>query len=223
MSKLYTAQEIYRIVDAMITLYPQDRSELNFTNSFELLCAVVLSAQTTDKAVNKVTPDLFNAYPKAKAMSEASEESISAYIKTIGLYKNKAKYLKQLSSQLISKFNGEVPQTREELTSLSGVGRKTANVVLANAFDIPAFAVDTHVERICKRFQFVEKDASVLDVEKKMTKVLPPSLWRQSHHSILLFGRYQCVARKHEHQVCIERLKQVMEEAELLERLPKEC
>lgn len=206
-----TKTKIMQIVRAMIKLYPQDRSELNFTNSFELLCAVVLSAQTTDKAVNKVTPALFQAFPTAKAMSEAELSSISELIKTIGLYKNKAKYLKKLSSELLLNFAGEVPKTREELVTLSGVGRKTANVVLANAFNIPAFAVDTHVERVCKRFNFVNEKASVLEVEQKMTAVLPPELWRQAHHSILLFGRYQCVARKHDHSVCLERIQAVLE------------
>lgn len=209
--KLCTKTKIMQIVQAMIQLYPQDRSELNFTNSFELLCAVVLSAQTTDKAVNKVTPVLFQAFPTAKAMSEAEVSDISELIKTIGLYKNKAKYLKKLSSELLLQFAGEVPQTREELVTLSGVGRKTANVVLANAFNIPAFAVDTHVERVCKRFNFVKETASVLEVEKKMTQILPPELWRQAHHSILLFGRYQCIARKHDHAVCLERIQSVLE------------
>lgn len=209
--KLCSKTKIMQIVQAMIKLYPQERSELNFTNSFELLCAVVLSAQTTDKAVNKVTPALFQAFPNPKAMSEANLDNIAELIKTIGLYKNKAKYLQSLSLELLTHFAGKVPKTREELVTLSGVGRKTANVVLANAFNIPAFAVDTHVERVCKRFNFVNEDASVLEVERKMTAILPSELWRQAHHSILLFGRYQCIARKHEHSICLERIQAVLE------------
>lgn len=209
-NKLCSKQQIRQIVNAMHSLYPEDRTELNFTNSFELLLAVVLSAQTTDKAVNKVTPALFQAFPSPEALSQADVTAISEFIKTIGLYKNKAKYLKELARQLVADFNSEVPQTREELVKLSGVGRKTANVVLANAFDIPAFAVDTHVERVCKRFHFVKETASVLEVEEKMTAVLPAEEWRQAHHAILLFGRYQCIARQHDHAVCLARIKSVI-------------
>lgn len=207
---LLTAEEVRDLVKAMIKLYPQDRSELNYSNDFELLCAVVLSAQTTDVAVNKVTPALFEAFPDPVAMAEADPEEISTLIQTIGLYKNKSKFLKKLSQQLLDDFGGQVPQTREELVSLAGVGRKTANVVLANAFDIPAFAVDTHVERICKKFKFVKPEASVLEVEKQMMAYLPEKSWRQSHHSILLFGRYQCTARKHDHDLCLKRLAEAM-------------
>lgn len=210
-NSLCTSTQIQQLVKAMHKLYPQDRTELNYTNSFELLCAVVLSAQTTDKAVNKVTPQLFKQFPTVTAMSQAKLEDIQSIIKTIGLYKNKAKYLQQLALELLQNFAGEVPHTREELITLSGVGRKTANVVLANAFDIPAFAVDTHVERVCKRFNFVENDATVLQVEQKMTAVLPSSIWREAHHAILLFGRYQCIARSHDHKICEMRLQTASE------------
>lgn len=207
---LLTAEEIRGLVKAMIKLYPQDRSELNYNNDFELLCAVVLSAQTTDVAVNKVTPALFDAFPDPVSMADADPEEIAKLIQTIGLYKNKSRFLQKLSRQLLDDFGGRVPQTREELVSLAGVGRKTANVVLANAFDIPAFAVDTHVERVCKKFRFVNPEASVLEVEKQMTAYLPEKSWRQSHHSILLFGRYQCTARRHDHGLCLKRLSQVI-------------
>ena len=211
-NKILTANEVQRIVSAMIKLYPQIESELNFNNNFELVCAVVLSAQTTDVAVNKVTPELFSKYPDAESMATAELEDISKLISSIGLYKNKAKYLKSLSQDLLDKYNSEVPATREELESLAGVGRKTANVVLSNGFDIPAFAVDTHVNRVCKKFNLVPEEASVLEVEEVMCSKLPASIWRQAHHSILLFGRYQCVARKHDHDKCIERIEEVLGE-----------
>ena len=211
-NKILTANEVQRIVSAMIKLYPQIESELNFNNNFELVCAVVLSAQTTDVAVNKVTPELFSKYPDAESMAAAELEDISRLISSIGLYKNKAKYLKSLSQDLLDKYNSEVPATREELESLAGVGRKTANVVLSNGFDIPAFAVDTHVNRVCKKFNLVPEEASVLEVEEVMCSKLPASIWRQAHHSILLFGRYQCVARKHDHDKCIERIEEVLGE-----------
>ncbi|AVM42017.1 endonuclease III [Fastidiosipila sanguinis] len=211
-NKILAANEVQHIVSAMIKLYPQIESELNFNNNFELVCAVVLSAQTTDVAVNKVTPELFSKYPDAESMAAAELEDISRLISSIGLYKNKAKYLKSLSQDLLDKYNSEVPATREELESLAGVGRKTANVVLSNGFDIPAFAVDTHVNRVCKKFNFVPEEASVLEVEEVMCSKLPASIWRRAHHSILLFGRYQCVARKHDHDKCIERIEEVLGE-----------
>ncbi len=214
MSKLETilsAEKVQRIVGAMVKLYPQLESELNFNNNFELVCAVVLSAQTTDVAVNKVTPELFSKYPDAKSMAAANVEDISRIISSIGLYKNKAKYLKSLAQDLLDKFKAKVPATRAELMSLAGVGRKTANVVLSNGFDIPAFAVDTHVNRVCKKFKFVPEDASILEVEEIMCSKLPDSIWRQAHHSILLFGRYQCVARKHDHDICKVRLAEILE------------
>lgn len=213
-NKILNSEEVQRIVAAMVELYPQIESELNFNNNFELVCAVVLSAQTTDVAVNKVTPELFSKYPDAESMAAADLNDISKIINTIGLYKNKAKYLKSLSQDLLDKYNSEIPATREDLISLAGVGRKTANVVLSNGFDIPAFAVDTHVNRVCKKFNFVPEDASVLEVEEIMCSKLPDSIWRQAHHSILLFGRYQCVARKHDHNKCIARIEEVLGEEE---------
>lgn len=209
---ILSAEEVQRIVGAMVELYPQSESELNFNNNFELVCAVVLSAQTTDVAVNKVTPELFSKYPDAKSMAAADIEDISRIISSIGLYKNKAKYLKSLSQDLLDKFNNKVPASREDLMSLAGVGRKTANVVLSNGFNIPAFAVDTHVNRVCKKFKFAPENASILEVEKIMCSKLPDSIWRQAHHSILLFGRYQCVARKHDHDICKARIAEVLGE-----------
>lgn len=210
--KLLNAEEVQIIVAAMAELYPSTQTELDYESDFQLLCATVLSAQATDVGVNKATPQLFSAYPTPELMMQASLEDIQDKIKTIGLYKNKSKFLKNLSRKLVEEFDGEVPQTREELMSLPGVGRKTANVVLANAFGIPAFAVDTHVERVSKRMNFVPESASVLQVEQVMMEKLPDSCWHQAHHSILLFGRYQCTARKHDHHICLERLQAVLPE-----------
>lgn len=208
---LLNADQVLQVVKAMYQCYPQSETELKHDNAFQLVCATVLSAQATDVGVNKATPALFAAYPTPEAMMAAPLEDIQEKIKTIGLYKNKAKFLKTLSGQLVEEFGGQVPQTREELMTLAGVGRKTANVVLTNAFDIPAFAVDTHVNRVSKRFLFVEADATIRQVEDVMTDKLPDEWWYQAHHSILLFGRYQCVARKHDHAQCLSRIDQALE------------
>ncbi len=209
--ELLNADQVFQLVKAMYKCYPQSETELQHDSPFQLLCATVLSAQATDAGVNKATPALFEAYPTPEKMMEASVEDIQEKIKTIGLYKNKSKFLKSLSTQLVENFDGQVPQSREELMTLSGVGRKTANVVLTNAFDIPAFAVDTHVHRLSKRYLFVPEDATVEQVEKIMTDILPAEWWYQAHHSILLFGRYQCKARAHDHQECLSRLNDALE------------
>ncbi|MCG6528534.1 endonuclease III, partial [Vibrio parahaemolyticus] len=138
-------------LEQMYQMFPDAHGELISKNPFELLIAVILSAQATDVSVNKVTPTLFAAYPTPEALAAAPVEEIIEKIRTIGLYRNKAKNIKACASQLIERFNGQVPRTREELVSLPGVGRKTANVVLGDAFGIPAIAVDTHVERVTKR------------------------------------------------------------------------
>lgn len=205
-NELLKQEEVQALVAAMIELYPQLETELNYNSHFQLLVAVVLSAQATDAGVNKVTPELFDLYPTPEAMSQAPLEDLERIIQPIGLSKNKSKYIKKLSEQLVEKFDGQVPADRKSLESLSGVGRKTGSVVLTNAFDIPAFAVDTHIERICKRYLMVDPEASVRQVEDQMCQHLPEDTWAQAHHSILLFGRYQCVARKHDHESCLERL-----------------
>ena len=146
-----------KVLEEIIALFPDAKPSLDFTNHFELLVAVMLSAQTTDAAVNKATPDLFAAFPTPQAMSVATESEIASHISRLGLYRNKAKFLKKCAQQLLEDFDGQVPQTREELESLAGVGRKTANVVMSVGFGIPAFAVDTHVERICKHHDIVKK------------------------------------------------------------------
>lgn len=215
---ILNSEEVLEILKALIKLYPQNQPELEFKNNYELLCAVVLSAQTTDKSVNKISPILFERYPRVEDMADADVNEIQEIIKSIGLSKNKSKYLKELSIELLENFNGKVPSTRKELMSLSGVGRKTANVVLANAFDIPTFAVDTHVKRICKKLKFVSGDLSVLQVEEEMMKKIPDKYWKQAHHSILLFGRYQCVAKNHDHSICLLRIKDKLQKNEIAQK-----
>lgn len=155
-----------RVLNYLEELFPDAYCELNHDSDFQLLVAVMLSAQTTDKKVNELTKDLFKKYPDVKTMSQASLIQLQEDIKTIGLYRNKAKNLLTMSKMLIEKYDGKVPSVQKELESLPGVGRKTANVVRSVAFDIPAFAVDTHVERISKRLGFAKKDDNVLNVEK---------------------------------------------------------
>ena len=181
-----------KVLEEIIALFPDAKPSLDFTNHFELLVAVMLSAQTTDAAVNKATPGLFAAFPTPQVMSVATESEIASHISRLGLYRNKAKFLKKCAQQLLDDFDGQVPQTREELESLAGVGRKTANVVMSVGFGIPAFAVDTHVERICKHHDIVIKSATPLEVEKRVMDILPPDQWLAAHQAMIYFGRAIC-------------------------------
>jgi len=190
------------ILETLGQMFPNATVELNHRNHFELLVAVVLSAQTTDVAVNKVTPALFDKYPTPYELSQANEKDIEKYIKTIGLYRNKAKNIKALSKAIIEKFGSEVPSKRDELESLPGVGRKTANVVLSNAFHIPALAVDTHVARVSVRLGFAKIGDSVLTIENKLMRKIPKDKWQQAHHQFIFFGRYHCLARNPKCSAC---------------------
>lgn len=181
-----------KVIEEIIALYPDAQPSLDFTNHFELLVAVLLSAQTTDAAVNKATPGLFAAYPTPHAMAVAEVQEIETYISRLGLYRNKAKFLKECAQQLLDRHDGIVPQTREELEALAGVGRKTANVVMSVGFGIPAFAVDTHVGRICKHHDIVKKSATPLETEKRVMEVLPKELWLKAHQAMIYFGRQVC-------------------------------
>lgn len=184
------------ILNTLNDMYPDAHVELTHQSHFQLLVAVVLSAQTTDKAVNKVTPKLFEVFPDANALSKASIQDVIPLIKTIGLYQNKAKNIILLSQQLMTLYQGVVPRDRASLEALPGVGRKTANVVLSNAFDIPALAVDTHVERVSKRLRLAKKNDSVLVVEQKLMKKFPKKHWTKLHHQLIFFGRYHCTAKQ---------------------------
>ncbi|WP_297074513.1 endonuclease III [uncultured Enterococcus sp.] len=190
------------VIEEMFQLFPEAHGELIAKNEFELLISVMLSAQATDVSVNKVTPALFSRFDTPEAVVEASVEEIIPYIRSIGLYRNKAKNIYACCQTLLERFNGQVPKTREELMSLAGVGRKTADVVLADAFGIPAFAVDTHVERISKRLRICRLDASVLEVEETLMKKIPEELWIKTHHTMIFFGRYHCTARSPKCETC---------------------
>jgi endonuclease III len=191
-----------RIIEVLESMYPNANVELTHHNHFELLVAVVLSAQTTDKSVNLVTPKLFSKFPTPSSLAKATFDEVVPLIKSIGLYQNKAKNIIALAKVLVEKHHGQVPQSRDALEALPGVGRKTANVVLSNAFNEPAFAVDTHVERVSKRLGIAKKSDSVLNVEKKLNKAFPKASWQQLHHQMIFFGRYHCKAQKPNCQNC---------------------
>lgn len=208
---LLTSEEATKVIRAMGQLFPEAKAELNHDSPFQLLIAVILSAQTTDVGVNKVTPGLFEAYPTPEALMQADREDIMEKIKTIGLYRNKAKFIKSCATDIVERFGGEVPQTRKELQSLAGVGRKTANVVMSVAFAEPAIAVDTHVNRISKKFNIAPEDASIRQVENCLMEKLPKDLWSQAHHWLIFFGRYQCPARDHDHDECVRKVYDIVE------------
>ena len=176
-------------------MFPGAHCELNHSNAFELLIAVLMSAQATDESVNRVTETLFQKYRKPEDYISVSVEELQEDIRRIGLFRNKAKNIQSLCAILLDKYGGEVPHAHERLVELPGVGRKTANVVVSNAFNVPAIAVDTHVERVSKRLGLAKPEDSVLEVEKKLMKVIPREEWTLSHHRIIFFGRYHCKAQ----------------------------
>lgn len=190
------------LVDYFSEHNPDAKSELEFNNSFELLVAVVLSAQCTDKRVNIVTKGLFAAYPTPEKMAEASVSEIYELIKSVSYPNNKAAHLSGLSRMLVADFNGEVPSTMEELVRLPGVGRKTANVILSIVYDQPAMAVDTHVFRVANRLGIVHDATTPLEVEKQLTANFPQETIPIAHHWLILHGRYVCVARNPKCEQC---------------------
>ncbi|ARI77283.1 endonuclease III [Halobacillus mangrovi] len=195
-------KQIRFCLDTFEEMFPEAECELNHSNPFELLVAVVLSAQATDALVNKVTPGLFEKYKTPEDYISVSLEELQEDIKRIGLYRNKAKNIKKLSQTLVSEFNGEVPPTKKELESLAGVGRKTANVVASVAFGEPAIAVDTHVERVSKRLGICRWKDSVLEVEKTLMRKIPREEWSDTHHRMIFFGRYHCKAQRPNCEKC---------------------
>ena len=193
MAKLKKA-ETELVKDKLLELYPDVECALHFGSVFQLLISVVLSAQTTDKSVNEVTPALFGRCPDARSMAGATEEELQEYIRRIGMYKTKAKNIKALSQQLVENYDGQVPEDYEKLVELPGVGRKTANVVLSVGFGHQRIAVDTHVFRLANRIGLVaEKD--VLKTELGLMKVLPEECWSRMHHALIWHGRLVCTAR----------------------------
>ncbi len=191
-----------RILNTIEEMFPNAKTELDYKNVFELCIAVILSAQTTDLAVNKLTPKLFEQYPDAKSLARANQKDVEKVLRTIGLYRNKAKNIIEFANQIVNDFDNQVPNTKDQLITLAGVGTKTANVILSEYFKIPAIAVDTHVERVTKRLKIVRENYSVLQTEKRLERALPKERWSQAHHSFILFGRYHCMARNPKCDVC---------------------
>ena len=183
-------------------LFPNPKCELIYHNDYELLIAIVLSAQTTDKRVNMVTPILFSKYPTLEKLSEAPIDLLEEILKPIGSFRKKAIYVKDIAYNLTTKYQGVVPTDREKLEKLKGVGRKTINVFLSEYYNYPAIAVDTHVERISKRLRIASKKATVLEVEEKLQKFFPKDEWAKRHLQLVLFGRYYCKAVKPDCSSC---------------------
>ena len=188
-------EQIVRFFATLQAANPEPRSELHYSNPFELLVAVILSAQATDVSVNKATAILFRIANTPQALLQLGQEELEEHIRTIGLYRSKAKNIVRTAEMIENEFGGEIPRDKDLLQTLPGVGRKTANVVLGDAFGIPGIAVDTHVERVSKRLQLIKQSATVTEVEEKLMKVVPESDWVVTHHRLIFFGRYHCTAR----------------------------
>lgn len=176
--------------------FPDAKCTLNFSNPFECLVAVMLSAQTSDESVNRVTPALFSRFPSPLALANADIAEVENCIHSLGLYHSKASHLISMAKSLVDNFSGKVPQTKKELTSLSGVGIKTANVVLAECFGVPGIAVDTHVGRVAKRLGFASANDEPVEVERKLEKAFQKETWIPLHHRMIAFGRKTCHAQK---------------------------
>ncbi|MDD2863356.1 MAG: endonuclease III [Methylococcales bacterium] len=195
-------QQISRLFEQLAFAIPQPKTELVYSSDFELLISVVLSAQATDKSVNKATAKLFAVANTPEKILQLGEESLKEYIKTIGLFNTKAKNIILLCQKLLEKHDGQVPQTRAELESLAGVGRKTANVMLNTAFGEPTIAVDTHIFRVANRIGLANGN-TVLAVEKELERVIPEKFKLDAHHLLILHGRYTCMARKPLCEQCV--------------------
>lgn len=182
-------------------LVPDAKCELLYRNVYELTIAVVLSAQTTDVSVNKVTPFLFRKYPDFASLKDANVSDVEAIIKSIGLYKIKAKRIVEISRVICEKYHGEVPGNFNDLTAIKGIGRKTANVILVDYFRVQAFPVDTHIHRIALRLKVAEKNDSLPVVEEKLKRYFGNVDYRKLHHQLIAFGRYYCTARTPENYI----------------------
>lgn len=182
------------IINKLDNMYPDAQCELNYSKDYELLIATVLSAQSTDKRVNIVTEKLFEKYD-INSLSTADIKDIECIIKTVGTYKRKAYYIKEIAKRLVRDYNGVLPNDRTYLENLPGVGRKTCNVVLSNLYNIPAIAVDTHVSRVSKLLELVKVSDNVDIIERKLMRFFPKEKWSRIHHQLVLFGRYTCKAK----------------------------
>ena len=187
---------INKILDYFDSLFPNPKCELMYNHDYELLIAIVMSAQTTDKRVNKVNSVLFKKYDTLEKLKNADIKDIEDIIRPIGTYKKKSMFIKEIASNLVQSGYDFVPNDRSYIESLPGVGRKTANVFLSNIYEEPTIAVDTHVLRVSKRLGLVKDSASVLETEKALMKKIPKDKWSRSHHQFVLFGRYRCKSVK---------------------------
>ena len=192
-------EEILKELDI---LFPDAKCELNHKNNYEMTVAVILSAQTTDASVNKVTESLFKKYPTIESLAEADLETIEKEINSLGLYRNKAKAIQGMAKVVVDKYHGVIPDNMKDLVTLPGVGRKCANVILSECYNIPSLAVDTHVNRVSKRLGLAKKDDDLLTVEKKLKRKIPRDRWIKSHHQFIFFGRYLCHSRNPECNSC---------------------
>lgn len=183
---------IKRLLEYLEELYPNAICELDYTKDYELLLAIVMSAQTTDKRVNEVNKILFKKYDSLEKLSSANLKDIERIIKPIGTYKKKSIFIKEIATKLANDNIQIIPNDRRYLESLPGVGRKTASVFLSVIYNVPAIAVDTHVERVSKRLSLAKENDSVLEVEQKLMKKIPKGIWSKVHHQLVFFGRYKC-------------------------------
>lgn len=198
-----TKKERYnKIIEWFEVNNPHPETELQYKDPYQLLVAVILSAQSTDKRVNIITPPLFEAFPTVEAMAASNKDAIYEYIKTIYYPNNKAKHLVAMAKKLVEEYDSKVPDTIEELVKIPGVGRKTANVVASVVYGIPAMAVDTHVFRVSNRMGLTNDSKNPLETEKELTKYIPKHLWSRAHHWLILHGRYTCMARKPKCEEC---------------------
>ncbi len=205
--KMKKTSRVEKMQQYLDYLFPDPQCELIYHSDYELLVAVVLSAQSTDKRVNSVTPILFQKYPTLKALKEASLEDLENILRPIGSYHKKASYIKEIARIIVDDYQGSMPCDRKILESFPGVGRKTVNVVFSEYYHIPAFAVDTHVERVSKRLGLAKEQDNVLTIEEKLKKAFPKEEWGRRHLQMVLFGRYYCKAIKPDCSSC--KLKEI--------------
>lgn len=195
-------EKINKTLDFIDSLFPNAKCELFYNQDYELAIAVMLSAQTTDKAVNKVTEVLFSKFPTVKSLKNAELSEIEDIIKSIGLYKNKAKNIKELARVLVEEFNSKLPSDKNELQKLPGIGNKSAGVIRCEVFKIPDLPVDTHIIRITNRLGFADSKDEPIDIEMKLKKLIPEDRWIKTHHQLIHFGRYFCTAKKPQCEAC---------------------
>ncbi|MDR0682912.1 MAG: endonuclease III [Dysgonamonadaceae bacterium] len=198
-----TTKERYnKVINWFEKNMPLAETELHYSEPFQLLIAVILAAQCTDKRVNMITPALFGAFPTPEVLAASNKDAVYEYIKSVSYPNNKSKHLVEMAQMLTEKFNGKVPSNIEDLMKLPGVGKKTANVIASVAFNVPALAVDTHVFRVSNRIGLTNQSKTPLETEKELTRHIPKKHWSKAHHWLILHGRYVCVARKPKCEQC---------------------